>query len=1193
MERVSDLQLYPYLVRLASVANKINEDNLRQREEYNAASTDDLKTREVITFGKLPKGTVKALMSFFKNLALGKQGSPVDPSLKRTYLAFYTQLLDLKSTDPEQLEELSVRTELLILKFTSCATKVAQNSTVDAQGVQFMQLLRDIVKKQGGSSQLDSQLASREAEFSTPMVSPKKKPKPRVTKQIDSDFVADHIAKIMLVSPVLFQRDLARESSISLQDVALLLGNLKALLTMDQYPMYRSQDFPARAFWSDFISKETAELEEFQGKFPNSSGSNRDILSSLIPPDIRAYTCAFLERCIEVDLQESTLFTTRTQALIKFLFRFWRVPVHSYVPCLLYAISQLYHNKVVPVTIIDDVHGYVEHLLKDDDEPWALSDINVALNAIESLRNEVVSGIIEIAQKLLTPNPPKLGPFLHVLTISLPSFADIFNISETEYLIVMPQQIEKIEATIRTCAQEDYSKLVSLIPRDSSLEVDNIIQLVQGVTGNAQKLQKRYKKPLLDCLPIAKIVCSKQIVLVAQDFMPIWNFCLKQYASKNDEPLFEDIVKLHEELLNLENLASQVKLPPGVFNFNSEELLFAYFENWATESSNLCMKWVQPAIENDDSEPLDVSAGKLYSSTVKDLFSSFYALIALVDKMEWNNELHLARLLTTIIGGISSALCQWAGRVHDQFTDEMHEASTTFPMPSMKIKAKEQEEQWLSYAKEATAQAAAAVMARSSKPSTTFDFKRESGIKLNNIAAAYEMLQNMESQLNSDAVSKRLRDFQAKEGSNPASSKYLFNVTIIGASDIKHADQGLYLTLVDHDSRKQLGKTNVSTDGGQPKWNDSFEFEVGARPRLLRATVWSNGSSTADHIVCGRVMLRLDAKQYAKKEYGMQLKWIDLEANSGKLHVMFSVDQQFDDIRFYFGKALRFIKRTQDMMISNIVSKFSEFIHSVLSRQTLREVTGQSFTNSVQTGVFQLQKSFNSWLGKPLIQTPVPSTSQPEAIQDLVDKSLDPLYDYLNKNFATLAGILTPELRIEVLSQTWDVVLDTLENLILPPLDGSKTTQTQLNSAEMEALYMWLSRLKEFFHSDGAGPSLERLQNENYQHIMTIPVYYDLPIEQLKSESEKVVRSSLRSMASKTEILARRGTVMAHRNKSVIEHQTVQLQNAQRNSPRLDDIILRTLKLKGETSFIEQHMKFRERLMQREITEKALQGSFF
>lgn len=1192
MERISDLQLYPYLVRLASVANKINEYNLKQREEYNTASTNDIKTREVITFSKLPKGTVKALMAFFKSLALGKQGTPVDPSLKRTYLAFYTQLLDLKSTDPEQLDELSVRTELLILKFTSCATKVAQNATADTQGVQFLQLLRDIVKKQGGSAQLDSQLASREAEFSTPMVSPKKKPKPMIMKQIDSDFVAEHIAKIMLVSPVLFERDLARESTISLEDVGLLERKLKASLSMDQYPMYNSKDFPTHEFWSEFVKKETSELDEFEKMFPVPSGSNRDILSSLLPPNIRAYACAFLERCIEVDLQESTLFTTRTQALIRFVFRFWRVPVHAYVPCLLFAISQLYHNKVVPVSIIDDVYRYVDHLLKDDDDPWALSDINVALNSIENMRGDVVSEIIEITKKLLIPNPPKLGPLLHALTINLPSFADLFNISETEYLVVTPQQIREIESSILASAQTDYSNLVSLIPRDSSLEVDNIIQLIQGVTNNAQKLQKRYKKPLLDCLPIAKIVCSKQITLLGQDFMPIWNFCMKQYANKDDEPLFEDIVKLHEELLNLEDLASQVKLPADAFNLNSEELLFAYFEKWALDSSSLCMKWVQPAIENDNSEPLDVSSGKLYSSAVKDLFTSFYALIALVDKMEWNNQLHLARLLTTIIGGISSALCQWAGRIHDLFTDEMNEASTTLPASTMKLKAKEQEEQWLSYAKEATAQAAAAVMARNSKPSTTFDFKRESGVKLNNIATAYEMLQSMESQLNSDTVSKRLRDFQAKQGSNPASTKYLFNVTIIGASDIKHSNQGLYLTLVDHDSRKQLGKTNVSTDG-QPRWNESFEFEVGARPRLLRATVWSYGSSTADHIVCGRVMLRLDAKQYAKKEYGMQLKWIDLEANSGKIHVMFSVDQQFDDIRFYFGKALRFIKRTQDMMISNIVSKFSEFIHSVLSRQTLREVTGQSFTNSVQTGVFQLQKSFNSWLGKPLIQTPAPVTSQPEAIQDLVDKSLDPLYDYLNKNFATLAGILTPELRIEVLSRTWDVVLDALESLILPPLDSSKSTQTQLNSAEMEALYLWLSRLKEFFHSDGAGPSLERLQNENYQHIMTIPVYYDLSVQQLKSESEKVVRSSLRSMANKTEMLARQGTVMAHRNKSVIEHQTVQLKNAQRNSPRLDDIILRTLKLKGESAFIEQHMKFRERLMQRELTEKALEGSFF
>lgn len=213
-----------------------------------------------------------------------------------------------------------------------------------------------------------------------------------------------------------------------------------------------------------------------------------------------------------------------------------------------------------------------------------------------------------------------------------------------------------------------------------------------------------------------------------------------------------------------------------------------------------------------------------------------------------------------------------------------------------------------------------------------------------------------------------------------------------------------------------------------------------------------------------------------------------------------------------------------------------------------------------------------------------------------IEDSLNPLFDYLNENFATLAHGLTHDLRIKVMTQTWKVVLHTLELLLLPPLSDKRTTQQLVSPAEADIIFTWLSAMRDFFHHDGAGPSLEVLQSRKYQELMTIPVYYDLPTSELKQESEKMSSLSFKSLQERNyfaipELIKRKNTVMAHRNRKLVIKQNEQLRTAKRESPQTEDIILRILRARGEYEYLSRRLKQRERIAQTLATESIVRNA--
>lgn len=238
----------------------------------------------------------------------------------------------------------------------------------------------------------------------------------------------------------------------------------------------------------------------------------------------------------------------------------------------------------------------------------------------------------------------------------------------------------------------------------------------------------------------------------------------------------------------------------------------------------------------------------------------------------------------------------------------------------------------------------------------------------------------------------------------------------------------------------------------------------------------------------------------------------------------------------------------------------------------------------------------SNWLSNTRISGGGGARPSARLTQDEIEDSLNPLFNYLNENFSTLASGLTRSMLLKVMTQTWKVVLHTVESLLLPSLSDRRTTQTQLTSAEADIVFHWLKSMRDFFYHDGNGPSLEVLQSQKYQELMTIPVYYDLPTSELKQESEKMSSLSFKTLQERNyfalpEMIKRKNTVMAHRNKKIRNKQEEQIKNAKRESPQTEDIILRILRARGEIEYLSRRLKQRERIAQTLATESIVRNA--
>lgn len=464
---------------------------------------------------------------------------------------------------------------------------------------------------------------------------------------------------------------------------------------------------------------------------------------------------------------------------------------------------------------------------------------------------------------------------------------------------------------------------------------------------------------------------------------------------------------------------------------------------------------------------------------------------------------------------------------------------------------------------------------------TPFHFDRQTCVKLNNIEWAQKQLEELEFTMDSEKQSEILARKRAKETPKESndSGSYWFTVRIVRANDLKACDtNGLsdpYVIVTD--GSREIGKTRTIYENLDPIWDDMFEIErfedVQSEP--LQLDIWDENSYT-EHTVCGKAKLDLDPADFV--DFVPVERWLEISPK-GKLLVNITMESEKDDICYYFGKSLRRLMTSESEIITMIVAKFSELITFYVSKNTLNSLLGVKGYASMFTDIFSTQKD---------------STGASMLDEDMIANSLDPLFDYLNANFATLSRNLSPNLRDKVMVETWHVLLEALEGLLMPPLSDKKTPQMPLNETELTVVQIWSDAMLLFFHNDGQGISLVELKGVKYNcFFLALSYYYSADTELLKQEcTDKALDSIMKLIEPvaglniaprrKSEALPENGkgeksqpikpkfatpSIASYRSQ-VAQRKLKRADSSVEQSMELETILLRLLRMRGEYEFV-------------------------
>jgi hypothetical protein len=168
----------------------------------------------------------------------------------------------------------------------------------------------------------------------------------------------------------------------------------------------------------------------------------------------------------------------------------------------------------------------------------------------------------------------------------------------------------------------------------------------------------------------------------------------------------------------------------------------------------------------------------------------------------------------------------------------------------------------------------------------------------------------------------------------PENQVYLFTVKIvlaegIGMDNTSKLPDSFVILSDEHGNR--YAKTRTIYDDADPRWDETVDVPV-------RGTAWFMATVrhrvlAGKHELLGRAYLKLDPSHYQDLISRDVLLPLD---SKGHLLLRISMEGERDDIQFHFGRAFRWLKRTESDMIRMFVDKVSGFWLARSSRLTYR-----------------------------------------------------------------------------------------------------------------------------------------------------------------------------------------------------------------------------------------------------------------
>lgn len=1084
-------------------------------------------------------------------IAMKKQGLKLDDTTRRSFLRFYSELLD-----PKVKADLKVNNtpDYLLMKFVACANKelmklgiIPQSEIshlVFKQAGEFVVILKQVVEKEKNSeiiiNKLNEHKDSLKPKNSSATSSSSSlmnlgnvsytKPSFQLT-DMDQGMVSlvqslFHVEESKLQQDIINLKDLAQEKPLH-NDVNQILFYLDKDLGQ-----FNQKSFVNESIYNEWKLRERSYCELLTTKYPIPS-SVKLLPTPKLPPgkefyvipnslSIRPFYVTLIKLCLQLyskenDMEDEILLSNHSQTLLSLCGKFWRIDPPTKAVCFFTAahLSGILRDKLYPsdpkeLAPVDinktiQIFNYCQVLVASchDKETWSLKDQQEWINNLTISYNCTMYAIKELVQMLFSKiAKPKFSPVLQLLSNYIESDKLFPKISQSGIPKKWEKRLSKV--LIRT-AEIRYAELLENLPRDYTLNISHVLEISETIVRDIETLQKRYPNPLLGFLHVPRTVAIVITSMFAVDSKNILKHIESYYRQSNQDIPFGDSLEAYKSLYQIRDLYNQVNPTSNAFKFNLEKFFFASLNQWVQGVGDRISSIVNEAIKNDNFEPIDIDNDKKFSTSVMDIFRLVKEYLTILDNLKWANEYQLAKIYTVLLKAISDGVLKYTYLMGEKITSELQE-------DTKKVEAEIDKRKSMGWFDEMKSVVNNIQITSKIEVEDPYNFKPTTCVALNNLSAMMHQLTQLEDILDPELILNTITSHEPTTQQNFTS--HIFSIRIIRAENLScnnsTANLKPYVSLIDTKRRKTVCKTRTINNTTYPEWDEEFELNLAPNsPVTLSVTVWDE---KLQHSVCGRAVLQLDPRRF-KHDGTPQEIMLDLDTQ-GRVLMEVAVESERVDAIFALGRAHRCLKRCQNRCIKLIVEKFSRFIHLCFSRSNLRSICGN--------------------LGhiKPT--------------QTQMDEAMMPLYDYLNSNLQVLAQYLTKDLLLHVMIATWQVVVFSADELLLPKLSTAKTFnlshistkiattnstkgdrgwQSAVSSAvanvtnsigisgfgklltnnELETVFSWLNFLCfDFFHNDGNGPPIEDLKNETYQTLLLLPVYYDGDIDYLKLEVDRL-----------------------------------------------------------------------------------------
>jgi hypothetical protein len=470
---------------------------------------------------------------------------------------------------------------------------------------------------------------------------------------------------------------------------------------------------------------------------------------------------------------------------------------------------------------------------------------------------------------------------------------------------------------------------------------------------------------------------------------------------------------------------------------------------------------------------------------VIDLFSCFQQQLDFLASLEWQDKVQHAQFMTQLSRVFSLAVIQYCAVMEELFRSDLAPSTSLPEQPIQQSKS-----------------FFGGFRGNNQKPSKAADplhLKTETCIKLNNIEAVQYKLDLLYSDIDADLIAELNEKGEDVTERKNSKQVYIYSVKVVQAEGLRPMDSnGLsdpYVILTS--GQLELARTRVVFESLDPRFDEVFDIPLDI-PIIVRATVYDHDIVGHDEI-CGQSTFQLQPALY--NDYLPHDLWLDLDSQ-GRLLIRISMEGERNDIRFYFGKAFRTLKRTQTDMGRMFIEQMSGYFKHCLSRAVLFKVLHT--------------KNASSFFRSAMPQ---------HATLEECDDALADLIVYLDLNLATLFTELQEDIGGMVFSLLWKEILAVFESLLVPPLSDRPSNMVPLDDYELAMTFNCLEQLKVYFNggAEGEGVPMRTLENQKYRNLLVIQQHYTTP-------SNELVQAYLKAVEKE------HGKKESKRRKSVVQH---------------------------------------------------------